>query len=63
MNTTDDNASNIVVDYTNTNDKLDKLIKVINDMKSILNKLIASFNCLRDEQKILRQKSLILKVN
>ncbi|XP_025419025.1 uncharacterized protein LOC112689501 [Sipha flava] len=52
MNTTDENASNTAENTSTINDKLDKLFKVVNDMKSTQSKLITSFNAYRDEKKI-----------
>ncbi|XP_025420142.1 uncharacterized protein LOC112693248 [Sipha flava] len=51
MNTTDENASNTAENTSTINDKLDKLFKVVNDMKSTQSKLITSFNAYRDEKK------------
>lgn len=42
--------------YTNSSDKLDIIIKSINEMKSTQNKLIASVSSFRDDKKLLDNK-------
>jgi len=56
MNTTDEIASNTAENHSTINDKLDKLFKVVNDMKSTQSKLISSFNAYREEKKFHNKK-------
>jgi len=57
MNTSDENASNTADNPSTINDKLDKLFKVVNDMKSTQSKLITSFNAYREGEEKPLQKS------
>lgn len=48
------------VSIISTNEKLDKIMKMINDMKTTQNKLITSVNSNRDQKKKIKTRNLLI---